>query len=184
KNLLDKKYFTYYGDPFEEQNESGGYFIINGLEKVFRFLVVQKRNYIFAQDKTIYLKKEKNLTRHSVVARCVGADEIANVISLHYTNDGNILLRLFIRRSEFFIPLMLVIKGMTNISDEDVYKKIVRDSKNKLFKSRALTFLRQSLKNKLEIFEECKNDEKINEIEYLGSIFKKIFYEQSMTNIT
>ncbi len=55
----------------EDPNEFGGYFIINGNEKIVRMLVVQKSNYPVAFLRPSYTNRGPGYTQYAVQMRCV-----------------------------------------------------------------------------------------------------------------
>lgn len=55
----------------EDPNEFGGYFIINGNEKIIRMLVLTKRNYPVAFLRTSYTNRGPGYTEYAVQMRCV-----------------------------------------------------------------------------------------------------------------
>jgi DNA-directed RNA polymerase I subunit RPA2 len=55
----------------EDPVEYGGYFIINGNEKIIRMLVVQKRNFPVAFIRTSYANRGVGYTQFAVQMRCV-----------------------------------------------------------------------------------------------------------------
>lgn len=151
----------------EDKNEIGGYFIVNGQEKVVRFMIIQKRNHIFAQNKVSYLKKGKNLTEHSVVMRCVGRDEVASMMFVHYALDGNVYVRVFYRRSEYLMPAVLILKCLTGATDKEIFECLY-------YKEDSL------LKCKLEMLLRKNGDAGMT---LLGSKFKDVFKSQTYTEV-
>lgn len=55
----------------EDENEFGGYFIVNGNEKVIRMLIAQKRNYPVAFVRSSYGNRGTGYTPYAVQIRCV-----------------------------------------------------------------------------------------------------------------
>lgn len=55
----------------EDKNEYGGYFIVNGNEKVIRMLIAQKRNYPVAFVRSSYTNRGPGYTQYAVQMRCV-----------------------------------------------------------------------------------------------------------------
>lgn len=127
----------------EDKEELGGYFIVNGIEKLVRFLIIQKRNFVFAHNKSSYLKKGKNLTEHAVSIRCVGNDEIASMMHIHYAQDGNVYVRVFYRKSEYIIPIVPVLKCLVNVTDEELFRVLCYKEDN-LLKCKIELLLRKS----------------------------------------
>jgi DNA-directed RNA polymerase I subunit RPA2 len=44
--------------------------------------------------------------------KCIRSDETSQSITLHYVSDGNIFLRLMIKKQEFLIPLGVVLRAL------------------------------------------------------------------------
>ncbi|ADM11180.1 DNA-directed RNA polymerase subunit B [Encephalitozoon intestinalis ATCC 50506] len=105
----------------EDEDEVGGYFIINGFDKFIRFTITQKRNHIFAFKTR---KRESFFTGYGVSMRCVGKDEIGHMNNLYYCTDGNVVLKMYYRRSEFFFPLVLILRALVNTTDEELYEAL------------------------------------------------------------
>ena len=65
----------------EEANEMGGCFICNGIERVIRCLVQQRRHYVMALRRGAYLKRGANYTDLATLIRCArrGHHEHANI---------------------------------------------------------------------------------------------------------
>lgn len=101
----------------EDPNEFGGYFIVNGNEKIIRMLIVQKRNYPVAFLRPSYTNRGPGYTQYAVQMRCVREDCYIKTFTLHYIADGNIYLRILYRKQEFFIPLILIMKAIITYTD-------------------------------------------------------------------
>ena len=50
----------------EDPNDFGGYFILNGIEKVIRMLVIPKRNYPMAIYRSSYMNRGVNYSPYAV----------------------------------------------------------------------------------------------------------------------
>jgi len=55
----------------EESTEMGGYFICNGIERIIRMIVLQRRHYIMALRRGAYRKRGSNYTENATVLRWV-----------------------------------------------------------------------------------------------------------------
>ena len=82
----------------EDPNEFGGYFIINGNEKIIRMLVLQKSNYPVAFLRSSYTNRGPGYSEFAVQMRCVREDFYAKTFTLHYITDGNIYLRILYKK--------------------------------------------------------------------------------------
>jgi len=61
-------------DKYEDYCEFGGYFVLNGLEKLIRLLVIQKQNYPVAFIRNSYMNRMSNFTGYAVQMRTVRED--------------------------------------------------------------------------------------------------------------
>eukprot|EP00798_Chlamydomonas_sp_ICE-L_P010691 gene10691-12383_t len=153
----------------EEANEMGGYFICNGIERVLRCLILQRRHYIMALRRSAYLKRGSNYTDAAVLLRCVRPDHSSATVRLHYLKEGTVNFALVMRRSEFFIPAGILLKCFLEVSDRELYEKIVAgappDSGHAAFVAeRAELLLTDAAKSGLQTRAQC--------LEYLGSHFR------------
>jgi DNA-directed RNA polymerase I subunit RPA2 len=82
----------------EDPNEFGGYFIVNGNEKIVRMLILQKRNYPVAFLRPSYTNRGAGYTEFAVQMRCVRDDCFAKTFTLHYISDGNVYLRILYKK--------------------------------------------------------------------------------------
>ncbi|OQV16825.1 DNA-directed RNA polymerase I subunit RPA2 [Hypsibius exemplaris] len=113
-------------DRGEEENEFGGYFIINGNEKLVRLLVTQRANYPMAIKRSSWAKRDKYYTEFGVTLRCVKKDGTSNTNVLHYLNNGNCILSALINKEPFYIPAMMVIRALSPRSDREIYDEIMK----------------------------------------------------------
>lgn len=82
----------------EEANEHGGYFIINGIERLIRLLVVQRRNHPMALIRPSFTNREKGFTEYGVTMRCVRPDQTSQSVALHYLASGSCRLRVTLQK--------------------------------------------------------------------------------------
>lgn len=68
----------------EDMAELGGYFIINGNERIVRMLIMTKRNYPVAFQRPTFINRGKLFTPYAVQMRCVRDDFFAQTLTLHY----------------------------------------------------------------------------------------------------
>jgi DNA-directed RNA polymerase I subunit RPA2 len=101
----------------EDPNEFGGYFILNGNEKIIRMLVLQKRNYPVCFLRPSYTNRGPGYTEFAVQMRCVREDFFAKTFTLHYISDGNVYLRILYKKQELLCPIALILKAIGGFSD-------------------------------------------------------------------
>ena len=109
--------------------------------------------------------------------KCVREDLTSQTITVHYLNDGNCLVRLLIRKQEFMIPAILIIKALLDVPDGQVYNRIVRGN-NKNSK------LRECLEVLLSEGKSYSFSRRSQYLELLGSRFRDLlgFSESEMTD--
>jgi len=78
----------------EDMTEFGGYFIINGNERLIRMLIMTKRNYPVAFYRPTFINRGRLFTPYAVQMRCVRDDLFSQTLTLHYLSDGNCSIRL------------------------------------------------------------------------------------------
>ncbi len=122
----------------------GGYFICNGIERIIRCLVQQRRHYVMALRRSAYHKRGANYTALATLvrwrdsppsalttsnpswpsspppvlpSRCVREDQSSATVRCHYLTDGTVNFAFTMRRSEYFIPAGLLLKCFLDTSD-------------------------------------------------------------------
>lgn len=151
----------------EDCTEVGGYFILNGLEKLLRMLQVPKKNYPFGITRQTFHMRNKNFTNNAVSMKCVREDLFAKTIYLHYCYDGNIFVNVMIRKAEYLIPVVIVIKALEEISDRQLYNLLVKGYEGDSFVSeRVEVLLNESQKRSVYSKAQC--------LSYLGLLLKNI----------
>lgn len=109
----------------EESEELGGYFIVNGIEKIIRMLLVNRRNYPMAIQRGAFTNRGPGYTNYGIVIRCVRPDQTSQTNALHYLSDGNVNLRFSWRKAEYLVPVMMVLNALVETNDRDIFEAIV-----------------------------------------------------------
>lgn len=149
----------------EEANEVGGYFIINGIERVIRLLQVPRRNYAAAIERSSYKNRGPSYSDKGVAMRCVRPDQSSITITLHYLNNGGSTLKFVLRKQEFLLPVILVAKSLVDMSDKELFDRMVQgDTGNTFLTTRLELLLRDFKTYKLSSKAQCQA--------YLGSLFR------------
>ena len=85
----------------EEATECGGYFIVNGNERLIRLLVVPRRNHVVAISRPTYRNRGPGFTQYATVIRCARPDQSSQTVALHLLEGGDAKLRLTVSKQEF-----------------------------------------------------------------------------------
>ncbi|CAJ1978018.1 unnamed protein product [Sphenostylis stenocarpa] len=105
----------------EEASEMGGYFILNGLERVIRLLILPKRNYPMSMVRNSFSDRREGYTDKAVVIRCVRADQSSLSIRLYYLRNGSARLGFWLRGREYLLPVGIVLKALIDTTDREIY---------------------------------------------------------------
>ncbi|CAD6184400.1 unnamed protein product [Caenorhabditis auriculariae] len=117
----------------EEPIEKGGYFICNGSEKVLRLLIANRRNYPIALIRKTFKDKGKLFSEFGIMMRSVKDNHTAVMQTLHYLDSGSVQVALQFRREIFYVPLMYIVKALTDRNDAVIAAEFRRGRKNDTF---------------------------------------------------
>ncbi|KAG9296178.1 hypothetical protein G9A89_014770 [Geosiphon pyriformis] len=130
----------------EESEEIGGYFIINGIEKIIRLLLVPRRNHVMALIRPSFQKRGPDYTQYATSIRCARTDQSTQTISVHYLRDGNCMLRLRWKKQEYMVPVILILKALADVSDKQIFDHILQGENKNTFLTDRLELMLSSAK--------------------------------------
>ncbi|XP_009102799.2 DNA-directed RNA polymerase I subunit 2 [Brassica rapa] len=108
----------------ESTSEMGGYFILNGIERVFRCVIAPKRNHPTGMIRNSFTGKREGYSDKAVAIRCVRDDQSAVTIKVYYNRNGSARVGFWIGGREFLLPVGLVLKALTETNDEEIYESL------------------------------------------------------------
>lgn len=151
----------------EEAEELGGYFIVNGNEKLLRLLILPRRNMVTALIRSSFMKRGALYTSYGTSIRCVSSDQTSQTIALLYQSDGNVMVKFSYRKNEYLVPFVLIAKALINTNDREIFNSIVQaDSDDVFLNGRAEILLREFKTFAIFTQEQCRS--------YLGSKFQVV----------
>lgn len=151
----------------EEPEEFGGYFVINGHERLIRYLILPRRNHVISLIRPTFANRGPSYTPYAVQIRCVRPDQTSVTNSLHYLSNGSTMLRFSWRKQEYVIPIMLVLKALVGASDREIFEGIMmQDYDNTFLTDRVELLLRSFKMFTMHTGEQC--------LEYLGEKFRVV----------
>lgn len=109
----------------EEPVELGGYFIVNGIEKLIRMLIVQRRNHPLGLIRKLFKNKGVSYSEFGILIRCVREDQTSQTVFLHYLTTGEIFFRFSLMKNEYLVPVMFILKSLINTNDREIFSGIV-----------------------------------------------------------
>ena len=131
----------------EEANEMGGYFIQNGIERIIRLLQVPHRNHAMAIQRSSYVNRGNSYSDLGVMMRCVRPDQTSITMTMHYLNNGGATLRFLCRKQEFLLPVVLVAKCLADITDRELFERVIQGDKSDTFVSTRMELLLMDAKD-------------------------------------
>ena len=127
----------------EETTETGGYFIVNGGEKLIRLLILNRRNYPVCLTRSAFHKRGNLFTDKGIMIRCVREDAYTMTNLVHYLKNGEVSFRVLLRRKEYFIPMAILMRALRETTDLEMFEHVVNgDYDNTYLVSRVEIMLR------------------------------------------
>lgn len=155
----------------EETEELGGYFIVNGNEKLIRMLVVGKRNYPMAIKRESYTNRGAGYTEFGIQIRCVRPDQTSQSNTIHYLNTGDVRFRFSWKKSEYMVPAMMLLKALVETSDKEIFEKLVGPAKSQGVKN---TFVTERAELLLRSYKKYQLHGRAETRAHLGKRFKHV----------
>lgn len=166
-------------DHKEESEELGGYFIVNGNEKLIRMLILPKRNFPMAIIRSSFAKRGALYSKYGIQIRSVRPDQTSQTNVLHYLNDGNVMLRFSWRKNEYLIPVMMVLKALVETNDREIFEGIVGCASSKGVRS---SFVTDRLELLLRTYKGYGLHGMSETRKYLGSKFRPVLQVPDMSD--
>ncbi|KRY09410.1 DNA-directed RNA polymerase I subunit RPA2 [Trichinella patagoniensis] len=149
----------------EEMNEMGGYFIVNGQEKVVRMLIAQRRNYPLALVRPKWKQRGQYYTQYGISLRCVRDNHTVCNHIIHYLSNRRMLLRLNIKHEQFYVPLLIILKAIYDCPDQFLYTELMRGFNEDEFWKGCVVNMLMDLKSE-------NLNSKADALSYLGRLFR------------
>ncbi|KAG5436926.1 hypothetical protein PCANB_001336 [Pneumocystis canis] len=151
----------------EDADELGGYFIINGNEKIIRMFIIPRRNYLMALVRQSFTNRGTYYTQFATQIRCVRSDETSQTNTLHYLSDGNCIFRFSWRKNEYMIPVVMILKALINTNDKEIFDSIIGTEKKNTILIDQVEILLRTYKN-YELYTQKQT------LHYLGKKFQVV----------
>ncbi|KAL8707521.1 MAG: hypothetical protein Q9220_007463 [cf. Caloplaca sp. 1 TL-2023] len=155
----------------EESEELGGYFIVNGIEKLIRMLIVPRRNFPMAIIRNSFVGRGASYSKYGIQLRSVRPDQTSQTNVLHYLTDGNITFRFSWRKSEYLVPVMMILKALVESNDREVFEGVVGEMGTQGIKN---TFMADRMELLLRTYKSYNLHGKANTRSYLGEKFRPV----------
>lgn len=156
----------------EETEELGGYFIVNGVEKLIRMLIVNRRNFPMAIIRPSFENRGATYTKYGVQIRSVRPDQTSQTNVLHYLSDGNVTFRFSWRKNEYLVPVLMILKALAETNDREIFEGIVGPAGGKGLESKQ--FVTDRVELLLRTYKAYNIRSKAKTRSYLGSKFRVV----------
>ncbi len=162
----------------EEAGEWGGYFIVNGNERLVRLLVQSRANYPIVIERGANKKRGPLYSKFSCYMRCMRPDRTTQTVNVHYLTDGSATFRFSIKKSEYFLPVLLLAKALTPTTDREIYDALTMGAADSPWLTDRVEILMSSL-GAVDV--QTQNEA----LAYIGSKFRVLMkhYDASMSDI-
>ncbi|CAK8540173.1 unnamed protein product [Lathyrus sativus] len=164
----------------EEASEMGGYFIVNGLERYIRPIIMPKRNYPMSTVRSSFSEKREGYTDKAVVIRCVRADQTSLTVKLYYLRNGSARLGFWIQGREYMLPVGILLKALIDTTDREIYVNLTSCYNEKYEKGKGAVgtqLVGERAKIILDEVRDLSLFTRLQCLQYIGEHFQPILHE-------
>jgi DNA-directed RNA polymerase I subunit RPA2 len=154
----------------EDPKEVGGYFIVNGNEKVVRLLVAQRANYIVAIERSSYTNRGPAYTPYATVMRCMRTDQTTQTISLHYKRDGLCTVRVSWKKNEYLVPMIPLAIAFSGCTAQDLCNRLTGPS-DEIIEQRASFMIEAHFR---QVYGDKKIKTQADALSWLGGLLRVV----------
>lgn len=164
----------------EEEYELGGYFIINGTEKLMRMNIIPRMNHPISARRDKNMARGPNFTDLSLSMRCMRPDTTASSIHLHMMKSGAVTVRVSISKNEFFLPAALLLRALlpAQTSEREIFEMIVGGNEDDMDLRNSALAMIVDLHDKVQSFKTSDCEPEVNvvvsrtaAIAFIGRLF-------------
>ncbi|KAL5720144.1 DNA-directed RNA polymerase [Ranunculus cassubicifolius] len=160
----------------EEPTEMGGYFIVNGLERLIRFLIMPKRNYAMSVLRDTFRERQEGYTDKAIVIRCVRDDQSSVTNKLYYLHNGSARLGFWVKGREFLLPVGVLLKALIDTNDHEIYASLTCGYSDKYRKEKGAigTLVGERVKIILDEVRDLSLFTRAQCIQHIGEYFRPV----------
>ncbi|KAF4685557.1 DNA-directed RNA polymerase I subunit RPA2 [Perkinsus olseni] len=162
----------------EDPDERGGYFIVNGNEKVVRLLIMPKSNFPVALYRPSFSNRGPLYSAYAVQMRSMRPDLTTQTVTMHYRKDGTCWVRFTYLKNEYLIPLMLLLKCLAPDelnSERSLFELLCDGLMADTFVAERVTCMLEQMRTHPELKHVHSREDALY---YLGSKFEVVFREK------
>ena len=164
----------------EDTEEIGGYFIVNGIEKIVRMLLATRANYPLAIVRSTFPKKGEHYSDKGILIRSVRSDLTSQGNTLHYLTNGTCTLRFYMSKNEYILPIFMIMRALKQTTDKEIFDAICqhKDSASMNAEGSSNNLLARRVEHMLRMFHASYNMSIMHSrhacLQYIGSRFASI----------
>jgi DNA-directed RNA polymerase I subunit RPA2 len=164
----------------EEASEMGGYFILNGLERFIRPIIMPKRNYPMSTVRSSFCDRREGYTDKAVVIRCVRDDQTSLTVKLYYLRNGSARLGFWVQGREYMLPVGILLKALIDTTDREIYVNLTSYYNEKYEKGKGVVGTQLVGERAKIILDEVHNLSlftRLQCLQYIGEHFQPVMRE-------
>lgn len=152
----------------EDAEELGGYFVVNGNERIIRMLIGVRRNYPIGLSRNTWKDSFPFFSEFGVSMRCVTDGERSNNMVLHYLTNGTAKLKVFYNARPFTVPLLMVMRALVDFSEKKIFTRLVNG-----YEGKEKQFYQNSIISMMKLVRKHGIANDSDALEHLGAKLKK-----------
>lgn len=135
----------------EDLNELGGYFIINGIEKLIRLTIQQRTNFPLALINKRFENRDIFFSEYAVAYRAQASDGTTMNNILFYTQNNHCAFRILLNRTEYIFSFWVLLKALfPQLDKEIIQEKVTTCCSNTIFIREAELLWEQYIESETE----------------------------------
>lgn len=144
-----------------------------------RLLIVPKRNYPLALIRPSFKSRGAAYTDFGIQVRSVRPDQTSLTTYLQYLSDGNVTFRFAWRKSEYLIPVMMLLKALVETNDREIFQGLIETANQQDLRSKQFAIDRVEML--LRAYKVYRMQGRTKTRAYLGSKFRSVLGFATMT---
>lgn len=115
----------------EDAEEIGGYFVLNGNERIIRMLIGTRRNYPIGLSRNTWRDSFPFFSEYGVSMRSVGPGEKTQNMVLHYLTNGNAKLKVYYHAKPITVPVVMILRALVDFTDRKIFDRLTSSYEGK-----------------------------------------------------
>lgn len=152
----------------EDAEELGGYFIINGNERIIRMLIAVRRNNPIGLSRNTWKDSFPFYSEFGVSMRCVGPGEKNQNMVLHYLTNGTAKLKVFYNAKSVTMPVVMILRALVDYSDKKIFERLTSS-----YSGKEIRFFENSVITMMKLLKQHGINRQTDALNHIGSKLKQ-----------